>query len=585
MAETNNEQTIVDDLIRVIRAASDPDSVTPEMVGRVLSHLNISGKSLSAAGVQLGNDIKDLQDTDKNHDTELKKVAADIKGINESKGQANGLATLDSHGIVNESQLLHPAIYFSGMLDPDSVEDLRVGGTLDIRPWEERWHGETAQMVYNTRDNCLWLHDPAGAATNLAEYLRTWKQCWLEGERKSAVLTIPYSNRLYIDVTTGKGYYWGDGHLVSLTQSLERAIAGDREALAELRVWIHNVDEFTNELKAGLDRHAEHLQEHDEHLSDSDAIIRMLGYRLRESERERERLESELRTLGATCTDSESGLWSGRAIWHDDEIWRDEAWSADAAVAELDSRLTAAIEDVKLRELIAQWKDATKIYTGPNSQTTSLGDYDLKTELFLYAGKLTLTESEVRAMFADRFMGPYNDCKNSYSNKWWLPAILPLYVQNGSSLNDTFSLCRRAKIIVLDGYYDTLAVSAMGFTFNNCLQLRFIVGKPIDVSLIKAFGSGTFLACTALEEVWMKGLKASISFSASPLLKRECLEYLVKNALNDTTITVTVHPDVFAKLTGDTTNVAVSALTEEERKEWTDLLQLALDKNITFATN
>ena len=582
MAETNNEQTIVDDLIRVIRAASDPDSVTPEMVGRVLSHLNVSGKSLSAAGVQLGNDIKDLQDTDKNHDTELKKVAADIKGINESKGQANGLATLDNHGIVNESQLLHPAIYFSGMLDPDSVEDLRVGGTLDIRPWEERWHGETAQMVYNTRDNCLWLHDPAGAAMNLAEYLRTWKQCWLEGERKSAVLTIPYSNRLYIDVTTGKGYYWGDGHLVSLTLALERALAGDEEKIRELDAWMHNVDEFTNGLKAGLDRHAEHLQEHDEHLSDSDAIIRMLGYRLRESERER--LESELRTLGATCTDSESGLWSGRAIWHDDEIWRDEAWSADAAITELDSRLTAAIEDVKLRDLIAQWKDATTMYRGNNSTQTSIGDYNEKTGLFEYAGKITLTEEEVRLIFVEQFTGAPVSCANAYRDKWWLPAVLPLRVRASTSLADTFSSCRQLKIIVFDGYHEALSVTSLSNTFYNCRALRFIAGDPLEVSQIKNYGSGTFGVCEKLEEVWIQGLNASISFSACRMLKRECLKYLLDYAVNEVQISITVHPDVYARITGDMTNTAVTELSDAERTEWADLLPLAQAKNIMFAT-
>ena len=241
-------------------------------------------------------------------------------------------------------------------------------------------------------------------------------------------------------------------------------------------------------------------------------------------------------------------------------------------------------EDVKLRDLIAQWKDATTMYRGNNSTKTSIGDYNEKTGLFEYAGKVTLTEDEVRVMLSDRFMGSPAVCVNAYRDKWWLPAILPLRVSHNTSLADAFYSCRQAKIIVLDAYHEVLTPTYVGSLFYNCRALRFVAGDPLDFSQINSHGSNVFGICEKLEEVWIQGLKASISFYASPLLKRECLEYLVKNALNDTTITVTVHPDVFAKLTGDTTNAAVSALTEEERKEWTDLLQLALDKNITFAT-
>lgn len=529
-----------------------------------------------------------------------------LMAFRSTKAQANGLASLNSHGVVPENQLLHPAIYFSGLLDPDKVEDLRIGTTADHKLWEEQG-GELCVMVYHTGLNRLLLRirDELNGGSDGYIYLRTWTDCWRQGERQNAANTVPYANRLYIDVTTGTAYYWGSERLVSLTASIERALAGDKEKITELSgalkgllatdrdhdekiadldLWINNVDKFTNELRGGLEVHAEQLTDQEARLQTAYSTIRMLGYRLRKSERERERLESELRTLGATCSDSESGLWSGRAIWHDDEIWRGEAWNADAAVAELDNRLTAAIEDVKLRELIAQWKDATTMYRGTNSTKTSIGDYDKETGLFTYAGKVTLTEDEVRVMLSDRFMGSPAVCVNAYRDKWWLPAILPLRVSHNTSLADAFYSCRQAKIIVLDAYHEVLTPTYVGSLFYNCRALRFVAGDPLDFSQINSHGSNVFGICEKLEEVWIQGLKASISFYASPLLKRECLEYLVKNALNDTTITITVHPDVFAKLTGDTTNAAVSALTEEERKVWTDLLQLALDKNITFAT-
>lgn len=48
--------------------------------------------------------------------------------------------------------------------------------------------------------------------------------------------------------------------------------------------------------------------------------------------------------------------------------------------------------------------------------------------------------------------------------------------------------------------------------------------------------------------------------------------------------TVLVHPDVYAKLTGDTTNAAAAALTEEELTQWMEMAAAADNYNIIFAT-
>ena len=48
--------------------------------------------------------------------------------------------------------------------------------------------------------------------------------------------------------------------------------------------------------------------------------------------------------------------------------------------------------------------------------------------------------------------------------------------------------------------------------------------------------------------------------------------------------TITVHADVYAKLTGDTTNEAAAALTAEELAQWQALLTKAAGKHIAFAS-
>ena len=63
------------------------------------------------------------------------------------------------------------------------------------------------------------------------------------------------------------------------------------------------------------------------------------------------------------------------------------------------------------------------------------------------------------------------------------------------------------------------------------------------------------------------------------------MQYLVNKAYNGTkAITITVHPDVYAKLTGDTTNAAAAALTADELAQWQAILAAAAAKNITIAT-
>lgn len=59
---------------------------------------------------------------------------------------------------------------------------------------------------------------------------------------------------------------------------------------------------------------------------------------------------------------------------------------------------------------------------------------------------------------------------------------------------------------------------------------------------------------------------------------------MVAKAANTTPITITVHPDVYAKLTGDTTNAAAAALSADELAQWQSLVSAAAAKNISFAT-
>ena len=121
------------------------------------------------------------------------------------------------------------------------------------------------------------------------------------------------------------------------------------------------------------------------------------------------------------------------------------------------------------------------------------------------------------------------------------------------------------------------------FAFFSCKNLREIRG-PIR-HVVREIDYSAFLDCPKLESLDLRNLKSNLLLSNSPLLKLDSLDSIVTNAANGTTeITITVHADVYAKLTGDTTNEAAAALTAEELAQWQALLTKAAGKHITFAT-
>ena len=92
----------------------------------------------------------------------------------------------------------------------------------------------------------------------------------------------------------------------------------------------------------------------------------------------------------------------------------------------------------------------------------------------------------------------------------------------------------------------------------------------LDVSAAKSLSMA--FPYSKIEEIRLKRLNDNISFPHSKNLSLASLQYLVDNAANTKPITLTVHADVFAKLT------------DESNTEWHDVAVAALAKNITIAT-
>lgn len=163
--------------------------------------------------------------------------------------------------------------------------------------------------------------------------------------------------------------------------------------------------------------------------------------------------------------------------------------------------------------------------------------------------------------------GPYLS-----NQKLNIRTALPLKTQ----LSGDYSLlcfaqnCETIEVIkIIQGPY--VYCSDLGAAFNSCYRLRSIVGTITLSSGTKGLDSA-FGLCRVLEDVRLSKLSRSIRFGQSPLLSFDSIDYMIKNAANTASITVTVHPDVYAKLT------------DEANTEWYALMTEAADKNIIFAT-
>ena len=113
-------------------------------------------------------------------------------------------------------------------------------------------------------------------------------------------------------------------------------------------------------------------------------------------------------------------------------------------------------------------------------------------------------------------------------------------------------------------------------TIGGCPKLRKIIGR-IDLGTVNnpkaSWGKQPFYNLPELVEANIYMLGASINLSTCPKLSLASYQYCIQWGRNMTSpITITVHPDVYAKLT------------DETNTEWHQVLIDAAAKNITFAT-
>ena len=235
-------------------------------------------------------------------------------------------------------------------------------------------------------------------------------------------------------------------------------------------------------------------------------------------------------------------------------------------------------------ELIERW-DAACIYPQDiYGKKTIVGKYNRETGYFNLNGLDDITTAE--AMEIMEYMPLCKKANWFADGQFYLfmgRTLFPINVAGDlageyMALQNTFADCPNLEKVVfyagVNGYRGKQIMVAKGRRmFVRCPKLKVVVGELNVSSISIAEQLPWFVACQSLEDVRLAGLKLNYSYLKDCLkINIESVSFLVANAVNTAPITVTVHPNVYAKLT------------DEGNEEWHRVLTDAIEKQITFAS-
>ncbi len=163
--------------------------------------------------------------------------------------------------------------------------------------------------------------------------------------------------------------------------------------------------------------------------------------------------------------------------------------------------------------------------------------------------------------------------------------LSPIYTQYGETLDLTRFVCSCTNVEILNISTNTAQRFNIGpcdDAFKDCSSLREVHPSLIFTKL-SSYGQNTipFRGCSSLERLFAE-FRVNAYLQDCPKLSLASVEYIASHS--SAGVTVTVHPDVYAKLTGDITNAAAAALTADELAQWQQVCIDAIQKNISFAT-
>lgn len=157
--------------------------------------------------------------------------------------------------------------------------------------------------------------------------------------------------------------------------------------------------------------------------------------------------------------------------------------------------------------------------------------------------------------------------QNLYSHKHppcrtLLPTMAYGYAEE---YNGTYGYCNKLETIRIRGGYggESVGIKNAQSAFMVCTVLREVFGI-LDLAQCSTPQTPADKA-TNLEGLYISHLHVDLNMATNPKWRLDCVEFVVENAANTSAITITLHPDAYARLTDG-------------------LIASAAAKNINFAT-
>lgn len=189
-----------------------------------------------------------------------------------------------------------------------------------------------------------------------------------------------------------------------------------------------------------------------------------------------------------------------------------------------------------------------------------------------YLNELWLTYDEAILAVA-RAVKNRNDYAGASAHKSDRTLLIDNYTTLDEQIDCTqmFYDNKKVEVVRLTSYIysSRINISNCASMFNGCTSLRKII---TPLAFVSSPATNMFYNTPKLEYLRINELRGNLNLKDSPLVDAESFSYIVSKAQGSQPIIITVHADVYAKLT-DTSNA-----------EWNKILTDALAKNISFAT-
>ncbi len=181
-----------------------------------------------------------------------------------------------------------------------------------------------------------------------------------------------------------------------------------------------------------------------------------------------------------------------------------------------------------------------------NEKVRGLWAYDRKTKKYSFDRLTDITRPQMDAAL---LAAPLMFRAAHQAGDFAMPGLRFCVIPYGTTLAAGMFADSEVEEAVFPGTFNNYpSISGTPNLFDGAAKLRYVVGY-LNVRWAAEGSMQTFRGCSALEEIRIFKLTQNISFSDSPNLSMESLQYLVDNASNTSSIFVGLHADCYARLT------------------------------------